>query len=442
MYLYLSTHSQINGLLSNAKVSPMGRIVRENGVKMSYRSTCSIRSRGLIKHKILVHCRCFWLNFVRIANSVAGIILILFLLSIFLCSCSKRNNSVSTIMLNDIEFNISFLNKLKSDTVTIPLSRLVDGCELVHLEYSEEALFKPDITTVTDNYIGVSQELGDYKLFSRSGKFLCSIGSIGQGPGEYIAVNDCIIDDNNGLVYLAPIFSDKIYVYNTSGRFLRNIEIPQFFIYAIPYLSDDILTIVYIPITEDKSIAIKINIHTGQILNEFTTQIPQPERGGFASSRNIKNIFDLSHALSDTIYHFDIQNNSIRPIFTTSDNFSNEVTKRHVQINKNLVLTAIRSKGVLIATDMKNKRSSFIKVKNDFFGNIDLPISIYFYLNGYFTYNVQPEQLMEDIKQHLSDSNCTEKDRQMLKKTLSTLKEGENNVVFIGKLKNEVENLF
>jgi hypothetical protein len=54
-------------------------------------------------------------------------------------------------------------------------------------------------------------------------------------------------------------------------------------------------------------------------------------------------------------------------------------------------------------------------------------------------YNTQPEQLMEKIERRLSESSCTEKDKQILLKTLSTLKEGANNVVFIGKLKNEVK---
>jgi hypothetical protein len=345
-------------------------------------------------------------------------------------------------MLNDHEITVTFLNKLKVDSATIPLSRLVERCELVQLEYKEEALFIPVQTTVTNNYIGVQQETGSFKLFSRSGKFLCSVGSVGQGPGEYLSINDVIIDEKNELIYLAPLFGDKIFLYNTSGRFLKNIEMPQPFISPIIFISDNILSVVYIPRTVDKSIATQINIHTGQVLNEFTTQIPQPKTGGFASSRNIRNIFDIVHALSDSIYHFDNSNNSIRPIFTISDNSYEKLVQRHNQLNKDLILTTILRKGV-IATDMKNKRSSWVKVKNDYFGNLDTPISSDIYHNGYYVHNIQPEQLMEDIEQRLTESDCTEKDRQILLKTLSTLKKDTNNVVFIGKLKNEIgKNLF
>ena len=120
-----------------------------------------------------------------------------------------------------------------------------------------------------------------------------------------------------------------------------------------------------------------------------------------------------------------------------------EVLVLHNQLNKDLVLTTITRRG-LVATDMKNKKSSWVRIKNDYFGNLNVQIDIESsFRNGYFVYNIQPEQLMDDIEQYLTESDCTEKDRQILQKTLSTLKEDTNNVVFIGKLKNEVgKNLF
>ena len=367
------------------------------------------------------------------------ILLIIFLSTIYGCSDSKRSNIVSTITRNNSEITKSFLNQLKADTVTLPLSSLVEGCELVQLEYTEEALFIPNNTIVTNDYIGVSQEVGSYKLFSRSGKFLCNVGSVGQGPGEYISINDGIIDEQNELIYLVPLLTgNKIFVYNTSGRFLKNIEVPRNMLSPILFLSNDILTVVYVLQTIDKSMATQINIHTGQVVSEFTTQISQHGRFGFRTSRNMQDIFDIVHGASDTIYHYDMSNYSLRPIFTTSDNFSEETIKRYIQLNKDFVLTIILHRG-LVATDIKNQRSSWIKVKNDYFGNLDIPISTNSFRNGYYVYNIQPEQLMEVIEQRLTESNCTEKDRQILIETLSTLEENTNNVVFIGKLKNEVK---
>ena len=363
------------------------------------------------------------------------------------CGCfdSKRSDSVSSIMSNDREITILFLNKLKTDTLTIPLSSLVEGCELVLLENIEEALFKPWKTTITEKYIGVMQENGSYKLFRRSGKFLCNVGSVGQGPGEYFIICDDIIDEENELIYLAPFIGSKIFVYNTSGRFLKNIEMPQSMVSPRMFLSDNILTVVYIAPATMNSMVTQINIHTEQVLNEFTTQIPQQGQDITYNSRNIKSIYDIVHAAFDTIYHIDISNNSVRPIFIMSYNSSEELVKLHNQLNKDLILSSIRRKGFgiteFVVTDMKNKKSSWVKVKNDYFGNFDAPIFIdkFNFNNGFYVNNIQPEQLMENIEQRLTESNCTEKDKQILQKTLSTLKENNNNVVFIGKIKNEIE---
>ena len=60
------------------------------------------------------------------------VLFIVFLLSIYGCADSKRSNSVSTIMLNDRELIVFFFDKLKTDTVAIPLSRLVYIRKRIH----------------------------------------------------------------------------------------------------------------------------------------------------------------------------------------------------------------------------------------------------------------------------------------------------------------------
>jgi hypothetical protein len=98
-----------------------------------------------------------------------------------------------------------------------------------------------------------------------------------------------------------------------------------------------------------------------------------------------------------------------------------------------------------VATDLRHRKSSFIRVVNDFYGNI--PVSMSFgiqsqnndFLNGYWAHNLPPEDLIEVIKNRLAEKSCTDNDRQALQKMLSSLKEGDNNLMFIGKLKQEVK---
>jgi hypothetical protein len=84
-------------------------------------------------------------------------------------------------------------------------------------------------------------------------------------------------------------------------------------------------------------------------------------------------------------------------------------------------------------------KSFYIKVVNDYYGNIPAVEDIRQLRNGYYVYNLQPEELMDIIETRLAESSCTEKDKKVLKKTLSTLKENTNNVVFIGKLRKELK---
>mgnify|MGYP005861706353 FL=1 len=75
-----------------------------------------------------------------------------------------------------------------NDTVDVPLSLLTEELQVVKLDNRDEALVGGWVrTTVSDNYILVSNNKQvPYKLFKRSGEFVCSIGSYGQGPDEYM----------------------------------------------------------------------------------------------------------------------------------------------------------------------------------------------------------------------------------------------------------------
>jgi len=360
------------------------------------------------------------------------------------CCSPKGDGSVSIV---DVEGNKVFVfsySALNSKEATVPLSSLVESLELVHLETKEEAFFRPWFTTVTDKYIGIRQQGRPYLLFDRSGKFLCNVGSIGRGPGEYsISPYDDIIDDKNEFIYLAPFKSNKILVYNTSGQFVKDIVAPFQLQLAKIFLSDNILTVVHFPFPNDKTIAIQFEVNTGELLGELAPPehfINKSDAFGAAeifNTRNAPDIFDILYTGIDTLYHFDVRNNKILPVFVLKHNSTENPWRQYFQVNKDMIMTWMSGK--LHATDLKNKTSSNINVVNDFLGNMPVPMSIVHTRNGYWVHNIQPEELMEDIENRLAERSCTEQDRQILNKTLSTLKENANNVVFIGKLKSEVK---
>ncbi len=74
--------------------------------------------------------------------------------------------------------------KALKDTVDIPLSYLTEELQIVKLDNRDEALIRGWVrTTVSDNYILVSnKKQTPYKLFTRDGKFVTTIGAYGEGP--------------------------------------------------------------------------------------------------------------------------------------------------------------------------------------------------------------------------------------------------------------------
>lgn len=355
---------------------------------------------------------------------------------------AQSDGSVSEVSIKGNKLIICSLNKVKSNIKTIPLSSLVENCALVQLEFSEEALFKPWFTTVTDKYIGVRQQgNGPYKLFNRSGKFICTVGSVGKGPGEYsISLYDDIIDDQNELIYLAGMVGDKILVYNTSGKFVKNIVAPQQLHKPKIFLSGDILTIVHMAFKGEKAIAIQMDVKTGKVIKELAPPahfLVGDYNGEIFNTRNTP-AFDICHTNSDTLYHFDAKSNQIIPVFTMTYSSSEKPYKQYYELNKDLFLTNVFGKG-LVATDLVSKSSSYIKVVNDYYGNMNAPTYVVQLRNGYYVHNLEPGQLKEEIEKRLAESSCTDKDKQVLKKLLSTLDEEANNLVFIGKLKTDVK---
>ena len=297
-------------------------------------------------------------------------------------------------------------------------------------------------------------EAQTYKLFDRSGKFLCNVGAVGRGPGEYaISIYDDIIDDNNELIYIAPYIGNNILVYNTSGKFLKNLEAPHRLQKPKIFLFDNILTVVHVPL-QGQAIAIQFNVNTGEVVNQLAPPahfISKDIGNEINNTRNMSAVFDFFHSASDTLYHFDVKNNKILPVLTTTYTGAEQALKLYIQLNKELFMVnvhffTINSDGKrqngdhkLVCTNLKSKTSVCVKVVNDYFGNLPALSAIIPFREGYWVQNISTEQLITNIEKRLTENSCTENDRLTLKKLRSSLNEENNNVVFIGKLKSEVK---
>ena len=116
------------------------------------------------------------------------------------------------------------------DEITIPLSEWVEDFQIVRFENNDTAIFKMWWPLITDHYIGIRQRTGGaFKLFDRQGKFLCDVGGVGGGPGEYKGLYSEAIDEKNGWIYLAPISWKKyLFKYDLQGKYLGEVEVGEY----------------------------------------------------------------------------------------------------------------------------------------------------------------------------------------------------------------------
>ena len=262
--------------------------------------------------------------------------------------CCRNPHGSGTISVNGGETYIVSLDSLNGICVVpldslkkvrkiIPISKLVDDFSIVQLETKEEAIIGKVFqlnTTVTEKYIGISHYDDFYKLFDRSGKFLCTVGTLDKAPQS---ISDVIIDDNNELIFMSFWVGNKILVYNTSGKFVKDIVLPQMLFTSKMFLSGSILTVVHMAMNNPSpahygynaadAMVLQFDVNTGVLLKEIAPPkhlvVQSLNDGIMFHTRNTQGQFDVfpcyhfvDRNYRDTLYHIDIINNKIFPVFT------------------------------------------------------------------------------------------------------------------------------
>ena len=146
-------------------------------------------------------------------------ILLLLIITLLGCSSNKKQEPIS-------KSGVPVIN-LSEDVSTVPsllLSESAEKLEIVSLEMTDESVLS-DITEmqVTDHNIWIDhgREFYIYR-FSRTGKFLNKIGSIGQGPGEYTTYSTFLVDEDKKEVYIIAN-TNGVLAYDFEGNFKRKI---------------------------------------------------------------------------------------------------------------------------------------------------------------------------------------------------------------------------
>ena len=157
---------------------------------------------------------------------------IILLATVFFSACSsspkkesKEADSLSEKTFYEIDLSKDFT---RSNCDNLLLSNIVEDVEYVQFETTDKCLIDQstfyaftdkDIYVLNTNY--KNEEL--FRFDRTTGKFIRKIGQIGQGPKDMMRPGAIYADSD--YVYASSSATNKIYVYDKDGEFVRTIPI-------------------------------------------------------------------------------------------------------------------------------------------------------------------------------------------------------------------------
>jgi len=378
-----------------------------------------------------------------------------FLLIVPLSQCQKaqKGSHARIVKVNGnkvVDCNISEV----TDTIDLPLSEIINECEVIPLETNERSLFESVYHVgISKNYIAIhSRGQLPVKLFSREGKFIRDIGKIGRGPGEFNSLYGMQLDEAANRIYLTPFArATKLIVYSLDGENLPEIPLLYKQTKFQAYVDNSTVTVLSMPFEGDPIPIAYQQTTDGKLIKEcfepkHLITNPRNSQGQYVgfnseltSTRNAgaNDYFKMSYGseVPDTLYHYDAEANKMIAEFVGSFTAENHGTG--VYEWKNHYWTWVfgrKYKGAKVLVDKKTLKSDFFRIKNDFYGGYEIN-KFYMSNSGMFISSINAMQLMEELDKSLKKGDLKAKEKQKIEQLLSRIKEDDNEVLFIGEMK-------
>ena len=214
-------------------------------------------------------------------------LLVLFFISSFFFSCSNRQ----TAKYPDKGHYIIDLDGNKEEA--IPYSSLFKNVQTIILETGEDCMIGSiNELQVFNGYIYILDKpiAKSLFVFDMKGRFIRKIGSLGNGPGEYIQIKDFTVDTENGFIFLQDE-GTRVHKYQLDGTYVHSISIqtPRSNSYFIQFYKGILYAsvIAWDP-AEDDYMLLGIDPNDGKILSRL---LPLKYNKGWAEASFTGNFF-------------------------------------------------------------------------------------------------------------------------------------------------------
>ena len=296
----------------------------------------------------------------------------------------------------------------------------------------------------SENYLCVAGEGKPVKLFKRDGSFISDIGKIGRGPGEYNSTPyQIILEEKSNSIFMTSAGSiNEILQYDLNGNFMGAISLLYDSPKARIWIEGDTITIMSM-VFDDIMPIVYQQTRGGELIQQLPViknLISKPDFSNEIVSTFNTNSFDFQIMSEDTLFHYNAKQNtlepqlvfpsfpnSIKPILTEFPDcyFGTGYIKR--DNDKYERWDVIVNKTTL--------KASFYEVFNDSYTGISH--RLLGCNKGMFVASTPAFKLMNEIKRILNENKPDAQTKQKLEKTLSQLHENDNDVLFVGKLKQK-----
>ena len=132
--------------------------------------------------------------------------------SVLFFSCNGTKESGLMEVFVDVNQNVS-----------LSLSTIAQEIKAIELELTDESIINPDriIRVLLTENIVVIAERTKILVFNIDGTFIRSIGSRGQGPGEFVNIRNIALDEKNKRLFVSTS-SSKLICYDLEGNYIKD----------------------------------------------------------------------------------------------------------------------------------------------------------------------------------------------------------------------------
>ena len=372
-------------------------------------------------------------------------------------SCGSGNGDGNLISVN--------FNRVDKGPVT-NISELAAEPEFIALDSRVDAFATGYNYAFSDHYICIGASMrGPAKLYDRAtGKFLCDVGTIGRGPGEYLNTYGAPrIDEEDGTIWILPWQTKTLLGFDiATGKFKKEVPLK----YGVPKGQFSVdskagtVTVAALPFRDIVPMIAWQQDMQGNVLWEIPSghlTLTPDFSNEIESNGNVEGAFDLSLITwsggSDSLYV--INEGRLDPVYTIDFN-TKEVESEDYNLNVNedapihsyimlpdRFITSVSypvqtewgfsaGKPEYVITDRRTGES----VRTTFFNDYLARETDYASFTGGYWYTVtDPETFAEDAEKALKDGNLSDEKKARIQEILKDLTPESNNIVILAPLK-------